>query len=470
MSASKIGGHTLCVLALILSFSIKAKTNTESSSVSASLTEEADTTPSLRQLLSNDRVRINSWVQPSSKTVVGQQLELNIEVATSSWFSGGTRIGRFELDDAIVLRRNKFAVNSSRREEGQSWSVQLWTITIYPQRSGSFTIPVIDVHVSVANPENPSAAINGLLQTEQLQFGVTLPEVIYEKSISHWIASSEFTISDEFDKPLSADRTFEAINVGDAIRRTITLRAENVAAMMLPAIDARSTQGLAAYSRPARLEDRINRGTYFAIRREVISYVAENEGVYTLPEIILHWWNTQTSNLEQIVLPSHQLHVGTAASDSTVFQANYFARTSAYWLTLALVLAAFAYLLRKSVWVQRWLYVLKRLVYRESQQQKCRLIRTYPSTDPAIHVFKTLQWLETYGPGARQTVRAQLKDHPNPDLLRLFDRMMQHAFGDNASPLSHQEYSFFIDEIDRSLYRVDVGIDNDEPRLNPRLT
>ncbi len=468
MSVNKITVLAILVFALMLSFATKVNANTESLSSSAAPLDKTYAAPSLERLLDDDRVRIRSWVQPNSHAVVGQQLELNIEVATSSWFSGGTRISRFEMDDAIVLRRNKFAVNSSRREEGYTWSVQLWTITIYPQRSGSFEIPAIDVHVSVSTPLNPTTAISGILQTQPHQFNALLPEAIENKSINQWIASSEFSVSDEFDKPLGEEPNADLVGAGDAIRRTITLRAENIAAMMLPAINVSSAEGLAAYMRPARLEDRVNRGSYIAIRREVISYVAENEGVYTLPEISLHWWNTQTSSLEQIILPSRQLRVGSAAADSSLFQAQSFPRSLAYWLTVGLVIAVLAYLLRKSTRVQRWWYALSSLFYPESQQQKRKLIRSYPGSDPAIHVFKTLQWLETYGPGPRQSVRTHLNKHPNTDLLPLFDRMMQHAFGSNASALSHQEFRFFIDRIDRSLYGVGADKNNALTPLNPR--
>lgn len=469
MNASKITTLAISVLTLMLSFAIKVNANSDSLSVSAAPMDATSSTPSLQQLFNDDRVRVRSWVQPNSNVVVGQQLELNIEVATSSWFSGGTRIGRFELDDAIVLRRNKFAVNSSRRDEGQSWSVQLWTITIYPQRSGNFAIPAIDVHVSVANPEAPTTAITGVLKTKLLQFNALLPEAMQNKSINRWIASSEFSVSDEFDKPLGEESSVELVKAGDAIRRTITLRAENIAAMMLPAIDVSSTQGLAAYMRPARLEDRVNRGTYLAVRREVISYVAENEGVYELPEIILPWWNTQTSSLEQIVLPSHQLHVGNAATNTTVFRVDSIVRTAAYWLAIALVCAVLVFLLRKSTRAQRWWYALKSLVYPESRQQKRELIRSYSSSDPAIHVFRTLHWLATYGPGPRHSVRAHLNELPNSDLSLLYDRMMQHAFGSNASPLSHQEFSYFIDEIDRYKYCVGADKSNAALTLNPRF-
>lgn len=453
---------------LVLGFAVAAHADLDPESITSTPPTQASTAPTLQQLFENDRVRVRSWVQPKSNTVVGQQLELNIEVASTGWFSGGTRVGRFELDDAIVLRRNKFAVNSSHREAGNTWSAQLWTITIYPQRSGAFTIPELDIHVSLADPENPTAAISGILKTEVLKFTALLPEEIQNKDITHWIASNEFTVSDEFDKPLDDDPTAEMLRAGDALRRTITLRAENVAAMMLPAIKVSSAPGLAAYMRPARLEDRVNRGRYLAIRREVISYVAEVEGLYTLPEITLHWWNTQTLSLEQIILPAHQLRVGSAASGAELFQPGSAPRTAVYYLMAGVALAALVFLCWKSARIQSWWRSLKSVMYPESRQLKRELIHSYPDSEPAAHAFKTLQWLYAKGLDSRQSIRTHLSKQSNPELALLFEQMMQHAFASEASPLSTEEFRFFIDEADRRLYRAESDSNLVASRLNPR--
>ncbi|MFK7732398.1 MAG: hypothetical protein AB8B48_12335 [Pseudomonadales bacterium] len=468
ISVRKTAIVTIMAFTITLVFSKSVHPNSGSEAFENTSLLGATTAPTLDQFLRGDSLRVKSWLQPKSNIVVGQQIELNIEVASSSWFSGGTRIGRFELDDAIVLRRNKFAVNSSRREAGNTWSIQLWTITIYPQRSGAFNIPAIDIHVSVADPENPVDAITGVVQTEALSFVSTLPEVIPGESIKYWIASNDFTISDEFDKPINADTEADAINAGDALRRTITLRAENVAAMMLPTIDVVSVPGLAAYSRPARLEDRVNRGSYLAVRRDVISYVAEKEGVYTLPEIVLHWWNTQTLTLEQLVLPAHELRVGRATDAATLLEKNSAARQMAYGLVSILAIVLLIFLCLKNKRIRTIWHASKQLLYPESRRKKRELIRSYRNSEPTEHVFRTLKWLDSRGLGSQQSIRTYLSAHHNPKLSALYEQMMQHAFGSNTSRLSTEDFGYFVDEIDRTLDGSAYAESRAEIYLNPR--
>ena len=88
----------------------------------------------IAQLQQEDKLRIKAWLEPEDNIIARQQVKLQIEVATDKWFSGGTRIGHFEIKDAIVMQREKFAVNSTRTDGDKSWAVQQWTLVVYPQR------------------------------------------------------------------------------------------------------------------------------------------------------------------------------------------------------------------------------------------------------------------------------------------------------------------------------------------------
>lgn len=103
----------------------------------------AATAVTLAELQQADKLRIKTWVEPAEGIIARQQLLLQIEMATDKWFSGGTRIGHFEIKNAIVQQREQFALNSTRQEGDKTRTVQQWTLVVYPQRSGSFQIPAI---------------------------------------------------------------------------------------------------------------------------------------------------------------------------------------------------------------------------------------------------------------------------------------------------------------------------------------
>ncbi|MDO6575027.1 hypothetical protein, partial [Staphylococcus pasteuri_A] len=102
----------------------------------------------LDSLIANKQLEVRSWValgdsdEPSDKVLnvaVKQQAVLYIEVATTRWFTGGTRIGNIDVPNLIAKQRNLLATNYTERRNGETWSRQRWELTLYPQASGEYT-------------------------------------------------------------------------------------------------------------------------------------------------------------------------------------------------------------------------------------------------------------------------------------------------------------------------------------------
>jgi len=244
------------------------------------------------------RVIIESWLEPNGQAFVSQQMNLYIEVSTESWFASGTRIGNLEVDGAVVLRREQFAVNSSRRVEGKQWTTQQWMLTLYPQRAGNFFVPVVTVDVTVTDLAQQPLSLS--LTTKPLSFVASYPENL-DKRVD-FIAAPTFQVTQTFDKELS--NVGIQLSVGDSLNRTITINASNMAAMMLPEVTFSAEEGLAAYQQSAVVNDKVNRGDYLAERIESVTYVVEEEGSYYLPALSFLWWNLSSNSLQKITLPA----------------------------------------------------------------------------------------------------------------------------------------------------------------------
>ena len=300
-------------------------------------------------------VVVKAWVDPAENIITSQQLMLNIEVATPSYFVGGTRIVRPEIADAIVLQREVFAVNSTRRVDGETWAVQLWTMTIYPQRAGMFDVPQIRVEATIALPDGQPQ--QRYAQTEAVQFEVRDPSGIPSSDIPRsdipsnktWLATSSFSVTEEYDGAL------DNLKIGDSVTRVIKFKANNLAAMMLPEIGFPSRgDGLAIYPKPPTLNDRVNRGEYLAERIETISYVVEKPGTFVLPERQFYWFDLDANEFKVEVLP--ELSISTALNLAYYVRAFFggvlallLAFEFSDWLLLALLVGG--------------LYVSKRHVY-----------------------------------------------------------------------------------------------------------
>jgi len=264
---------------------------------------------SLEAMQAQGHLTIGSSLHPESGLVPGQRAELILEIATDRWFSGGTRIGVPEVPGLVILQTEQFASNASEQRNGQSWVIQRWTLDIFGQRPGSFTVPPLSLKISVNSASSDS--LQGQMYSPPLSFTVGLPAPLQD--LEHWVASPDFKVEQHFDKPL------DDLQAGDAFERKVIFSASDVMAMMLPTFTAQRQPGLSAYPAPPELIDSNNRGVKLARRTQTISYMIETPGEYLLPAQDYFWWDTGLQELSVLSLPATAIRVGgTATSETSV--------------------------------------------------------------------------------------------------------------------------------------------------------
>jgi hypothetical protein len=111
--------------------------------------------------------------------------------------------------------------------------------------------------------------------------------------------------------------TVDELEVGDSIKRTITVRARDLPAMFIPPLfpDGASPSGLRAYPQSPVSQDLPGRDSDHTVgrRTESVTYVMEEPGDYTLPELDLRWWNRRTGRIETAEAPAISFQVSVPA-------------------------------------------------------------------------------------------------------------------------------------------------------------
>ncbi|MFS1973382.1 BatD family protein [Vibrio splendidus] len=248
-------------------------------------------------------VELIAWVgeKPKSgdkitptKVSVNEQVILNIEVATPRWLTGGTRIGSIEIPNVIAKQRNQLAINYTERVNGTTWSRQRWEVTLYPMTSGEFVIPTVPVRIQFSAPDGSN--VGGTLYTQSIKFEASLPSGLLDNE-SPWFSATEVDTEQQWQ------RSSENLKVGDAITRTVTIKAKDSLSVLLPdVLNNESTQQYQAYPQPNRLEDTQDRGNYRSSRIEETVYVIQQGGEFTLPEFSFQWWDSKNQRLENVVI------------------------------------------------------------------------------------------------------------------------------------------------------------------------
>ena len=228
------------------------------------------------------------------KVSVNEQVILNIEVATPRWLTGGTRIGSIEIPNVIAKQRNQLATNYTERVGGTTWSRQRWEVTLYPMTSGEFVIPTVPVRVQVSAPDGSN--VGGTLYTQPIKFEASLPSGLLSDE-SPWFAATDVNVEQQWQ------RSNDELKVGDAITRTVTIKAKDSLSVLLPdVLNNESTQQYQAYPQPNRLNDTQERGDYRSSRMEESVYVIQQGGEFTLPDFSFQWWNSKNQRLENVVI------------------------------------------------------------------------------------------------------------------------------------------------------------------------
>lgn len=256
-------------------------------------------------LVRDGHLTLDSSLSPGGSVVPGQKLQLVLTVATDTWFAGGTRITVPEVPGLVILQNEQFAANASENRGGKAWVIQRWTLDVFAQRAGRFTVGPVKLRVEVNGGSGGN--VTGVITSTPVSFEVTLPEAL--KDVDQWLASPRFTVRQRFDRDL------DGLAVGDAIEQEVILEASDVMAMMLPAYTPPEQDGLAAYPEPPALDNSINRGELKARRQTRISYVAEAPGEFVIPEREFFWWDTRSNELKVLSVPQTVIAVaGTAGA------------------------------------------------------------------------------------------------------------------------------------------------------------
>ncbi|MEZ8611320.1 BatD family protein [Vibrio sp. 10N.222.51.C8] len=352
-------------------------------------------------------VELIAWVgeKPKSgdkitptKVSVNEQVILNIEVATPRWLTGGTRIGSIEIPNVIAKQRNQLATNYTERVNGTTWSRQRWEVTLYPMTSGEFVIPTVPVRVQVSAPDGSN--VGGTLYTQPIKFEASLPSGLLDNE-SPWFSATEVDIEQQWQ------RSSENLKVGDAITRTVTIKAKDSLSVLLPdVLNNESTQQYQAYPQPNRLDDTQDRGNYRSSRIEETVYVIQQGGEFTLPEFSFQWWDCKNQRLETVVIKGNVFEAKhTVQSFIKAYMSVFISVGLALLFSVACFVSVKRYyanrptpswlVLRRLVKQGNWA-ALRTFIYRQLRNQTSQLELNKVQLDKAQHGKSNGQkrWLE----------------------------------------------------------------------------
>ena len=104
--------------------------------------------------------------------------------------------------------------------------------------------------------------------------------------------------------------------VGEAISRTVYLKAVGVAENQLPEIKFPKINGIKQYPEKQQSESRLDNGRLVSVKKAVNVYIPNQAGQLTLPAIKVPWFNVVSNRMETALLPEITINVKAPTSTS----------------------------------------------------------------------------------------------------------------------------------------------------------
>jgi hypothetical protein len=232
---------------------------------------------------------------------------------------------------------------------------------IYPQHSGLLTITpqtfsATLVDTQPAQDTSPQGPKPGkLMRVTSSEIPLTVkPKPLTYPADAPWLPARSLSLSESWNPEP------EHTQIGDSLTRSLTLKAEGLAASQLPALPATDVNGLRRYPDQPVLTNQSNDRGLIGSREEREALVPSRSGSIDLPTVDVVWWNTFEDHLEHSSLPARTLQVANNPSlqvDTPTgnLQPGIVDNDTLWWWKLSTLILACTTLLGFGLWWRaRW--------------------------------------------------------------------------------------------------------------------
>jgi hypothetical protein len=221
-------------------------------------------------------------------------------------------ITELQLDNAFVkqLEQKSF----QRTIDGRPWLVHEIRYAIFPEQSGTLTIPGQTFSARESMPRRGMFDIGGtgrpIKRTSDALTIKVLPRPAGFPGQT-WLPASNLEIKETWSIPP------EQLRVGESATRRITLSGEGLQGAQLPPVFFPATDGLKYYPDQPVISDSESSSGLAGSREDSAALVPTKEGSWDIPEIRIPWWDTDTDEIRYAILPARKVQITASLEHSS---------------------------------------------------------------------------------------------------------------------------------------------------------
>jgi hypothetical protein len=234
-----------------------------------------------------------------SKPFVNQEIILTVKLYNSKRLLDAEYQAP-QADDALILPLGD-AKRYQTEQNGTNYVVEEQQYAVFPQKSGVLKIksPTFTALVYDFNPQRVKA------QDKEIEVNVQpIPKQFEAKT---WLPAKEVRISEEYEN------TNQTLSQGSTLVRTISLEGIGIPAQLLPDLSFTSSNEFNVYPEKGTDRNQVRQGELVGSTEFKVTYLFNKTGRIVLPEVKVHWFNTQTGKEETASLAPRSVEITPSA-------------------------------------------------------------------------------------------------------------------------------------------------------------
>jgi hypothetical protein len=234
------------------------------------------------------------------EVVTGEPLLVTVTVYTSTWFTSPPQFGEIQVPEAIMVEYQQRSGAMRKTVGRKSYPAIEKKFLVYPFRVGENTLP--EMRVVVESPdEGDYKGKRRVIRTAPTGFRVRpWPEGVDPASS---LTSFGVTVSEQWSLPL------ENLQQGDVLERILTVRASGALAALIPPLEIPAPGFGNVYAQQAGLSNVQNQASMTGTRTERWTYLLEQEGSYTIPGIVISWYDPASGRVASTGTDPHRIRI-----------------------------------------------------------------------------------------------------------------------------------------------------------------
>lgn len=248
------------------------------------------------------KAQVRTTLRVDGDVWVGQKVIVVVELIAPGYFASAPSFDLPHPQSVLLMPPLDSPVLDNETIDDTIYTVQQYELSAYPMKEGEQLIPAFTIRFSYKSAPLDSEETSASVQTTPQAYSVKRPPGT--EKLGQLISTQNLEIEETWNpEPSQQD-----VIAGTAFTRTVSYTAPNIPGMLFPPFAAGTMDGIGIYMKRQTFDHSV-RGMLQGKREDVITYVCERPGQFTIAAAQFHWFDIESHKIRTIEFPAYTFSV-----------------------------------------------------------------------------------------------------------------------------------------------------------------